>query len=55
MILAERALAALGLAREPGDLNLGESSLAVNLGLPPKETLDFLVQLPGVLKENKEF
>jgi len=53
VILADRALAALGLSRESGDLTIGGSSLAEELGLPQKDTLDFLSELPNWLKENK--
>jgi HD-like signal output (HDOD) protein len=54
VILSDRALAALGLARESGDLTIGGSSLAEELGLPQKDTLEFLGELPAKLKENKD-
>ena len=52
VILADRALAALGLAQEPGDLTVGESCLAADMGLSKEETMDYLCQLPAIVKEN---
>ena len=47
-----RSLAALGLAREPGDLTVGESGFAADLGLSVKETMDYLRALPTIIKDN---
>lgn len=52
VILADRSLAALGLAREPGDLTVGESGFAADLGLSVKETMDYLRALPTIIKDN---
>jgi hypothetical protein len=52
VIVADRSLAALRLAREPGDLTVGESSLATELGLSPRETLVYLAGLPKLIREN---
>lgn len=52
VVLADRALAALGLAQEPGDLSISGSSLANDLGMTQKDTMDYLKQLPDLLKQN---
>jgi len=50
VILADRSLGALGMAREPGDLTIGGSSFATDLGLSVPETMDYLMKLPNVIK-----
>lgn len=52
VVLADRSLGALGLAREPGDLTVGESSFAADLGLSVKETMDYLRALPTIIKDS---
>jgi len=52
VVLADRSLAALGLAREPGDLTVGDSGMAADLGLSVKETMDYLRTLPSIIKES---
>lgn len=52
VVLADRSLAALGLAREPGDLTVGDSGFAADLGLSVKDTMDYLSRLPILIKDN---
>lgn len=52
VVLADKSLATLRLAREPGDLTVSESPFATELGLGPKESLVYLSELPKVILDN---
>jgi HD-like signal output (HDOD) protein len=52
VILADRSLGALGLARESGDLTVLGSRLAQDVGLSPDTATYYLKRLPGFLKAN---
>ena len=52
VVLADRALGALGLAPEPGVFQVGGTTLATDLGLSVKQSLDYLAELPEMLKSN---
>ena len=52
VILADRSLAALGLAQEPGDLTIGDSCFATELGLSKEVLLEYLFGLTDLLAQN---
>jgi len=52
VILGDKALAALGLAQEPGELVIADSGFATDLGLSQKDVMDYLGSLPALLDEN---
>lgn len=50
--MADRAMSAVGLADEPGDLSFIGSPLAADLGIPDEKAREFLAGVPELVKES---